>query len=305
MSKRGRSRTRPEAELALIVVTWAATWPASQLALRTWPPLLLTGVRCFACGVLLMAFALARGLRPLQAHLLPVAVVSGGLNVVGALVASTYAVHFLSGGVASLLLYLQPLFLVGLARAFFTEPLRTRDIAALVIGFGGVALITLGESSQHASITGVAIGVGGALSWALGVHYLRREERKQPGVIGLAAGPQFLIGGAFVCVLGEVMEHWPTHVGEEAWISIAVLTLASTVGWFFYLFLLERGVSAKRLSPWLWGVPVLANVVGIGALHQGVSALWGVGAAMVLISIAAIEFRGPSMSKSRVPERVE
>jgi len=291
--------------LVVVVLTWAATWPLSQVALQSWPPLLLTGSRCLLSGVLLTVLTVARGLRPWGRHVARVAVFSGSLNVVGALVASTFAVHFLSGGLASLLFYLQPLFLVLLARHFHGEAVRASHWVAICVGFAGVAVVTLGAASQHVSLLGIAIGAGGGLSWAAGVVYLRSQDLKDAGhgqIISLVIGPQFLSGGAVILVAGCLLERWPAHGLEGVGLaSMGGLTVASATGWLIYLVLLERGISMKRLGTWSFGIPLLANIAGFAFLHQHASAMLLAGGGIVMASIIAVELLEPARRRSHPP----
>jgi len=278
--------------LAAVVVSWAFTWPASQVALRSWPPLLLTGVSSLMCGVLLTAVTVACGLRPWRAGMTQAVLWASLLNVTVGLGASTFAVYYLSGGVASLVVYVQPLLLVLIAHRFLGEELRVWHMVTIAIGFVGVALITIGASSQHASFAGIAIGASGALSWAVGIAYLRGAQRRtgDSHLITRVAGPQFLVGGAIVAALGSVFERWPSNpLGAEAWGSIGVFIVASAGGWLLYLVLLEHGAETKRLGAWSFAVPLLANAIGLVYLHESASPFVVAGGATVMISIAAVE----------------
>jgi drug/metabolite transporter (DMT)-like permease len=287
----GRGMQRPG--LVLVVVAWALTWPASEAALHAWPPLLLAGVRCLVSGALLIAATAVYGVRPWKIGTAQVVLVSGLLNVAVSIGASTYAVHYLSGGVASLLCYLQPAFLVLLAHRFLGEALRPRQLVAVAVGFAGVTIITVGASTQHASMAGVGIAVLGALSWGAGIAYLRGAQQRSVDthLITRVAGPQFLVGGAILTLVGSTFEHWPAFpLTADAWWSTGLLTVSSAVGWLIYLALLEHGAETRRLGAWSFGVPLLANVIGVVFLQEAVSPLLIVGAAAVMLSIAANEW---------------
>lgn len=279
-----------------MVAAWAAAWPLAQVTLRSWPPLLVVAVRCVLGGLALTALDAARGLR-LSGALVRVAVIGGSLNVLGFTVASTYAVRYLSAGTASLLSYLQPLLLVLFVAALGHERLVARQLGALVLGLAGVALVTVGTGSGRLSTAGIAIAVGGALSWAAGAAYLRWEIRRPsptpPTVITESTGLQLLFAGFVVVVLSALFEPWSrVGFGTTSLAAMAALTAANATGWFLYVRLLNGEVDPSRLGAWSFCVPLGANIAGIVFLHERVTPTLLAGGALIIFAIALVERAG-------------
>ena len=78
----------------------------------------------------------------------------------------TLAIDHLPSGVASLLLYLQPVLTVLLAAPLLGDPLRLRRVLGAVVAFAGLAIISL-QPDGALSAVGVTLGVGAAVCWSL------------------------------------------------------------------------------------------------------------------------------------------
>jgi drug/metabolite transporter (DMT)-like permease len=236
-------------------------------------------------------------------------------NVALLSVAIIYCVAWTSGGLASLLTYTQPLFLTVLAWALLKEELTMGQLGLIFLGVGGVALVTLPHGGTQWSVAGVAVGLGAAISWAVGSIWMRGRSRAAPwggGVpVGpdtarLAGGPQFIVGGAVLLIIGTVDESWSAvHVTPESIAVVLGFIASGTIGWIAYLYLLaHRDVQARRLGSWAFAVPLVANALGIIFLHETVDAVYVLGALVIVTSIFTVELSArdqPEVIDEHVP----
>lgn len=301
-------RTNTGAALAFIV-GFSLTFPLQQVALRSWPPVLLGGTRTFVGGVAMVALAwaplLRRGRFPrfTRREWRSLAVTTGVgavFNVVLTPLLIIYCVAWTSGGLASLLAYTQPLFLTVLAWALLGEELTVGQMGLIFLGIAGVSLVTLPEGGVHWSVSGVAAGLGAAVAWAIGSIWIRGRSRTPalaggagigPDTARLVGGPQFMLGGLVLLVVGTSKESWGAiHVTPESMATALGFTVFGTVGWIAYLWLLAHPhVHARRLGSWSFAVPLLANALGIVFLGQKVDAVYVLGALVIAISIFTVE----------------
>ena len=90
--------------------------------------------------------------------------VLGFWNVVAFFALQTLAILALPSGLASVLIYLQPLLVAILAWRLLGESMGAAKVVGLVIGFAGIVLVSTGALGGHISTEGVAYAVVGAWS---------------------------------------------------------------------------------------------------------------------------------------------
>jgi drug/metabolite transporter (DMT)-like permease len=281
------------------------TWPSSQEALKFFPPMLLAGLRCVGAGLLLVVFGALTKQRVRQPGAVVLTAVLAVFNVVGTLVGMTYAVRDLSSGLASLLLYMQPVIFTAVAVRVLGERLTLRRALGVLSGVVGVILLLLPQGHGRVSWLGVALALGAAFSWALGasVQALVRkwlEEGRPPrwtrmtsatgtSVITATLGPQFLLGGAAVLLVSPWLDSWPrahSALGPSVW--ALVLTASSAAGWFLYVLMIQSGVPVSSIAAASFAVPLVANVIGYLALGEHLGPLGVLGGVMIVLSILGV-----------------
>ncbi len=281
---------RAVAAFLFLTLVWGTTWGAIRIALEGFPPLLGVAVRFTIAGVVLLAWALARGIRlGRSGREWGLWISNALLTFVGSYSIVYWAEQRVPSGLASILFATFPLWVVLLARALVPEERTSaRRLVGVVAGFAGVAVLfsedldrTLGAGADLAALS----LLGAALLSALGSVILKRYGR---GIrIESLAGPPMLITGL---ILGPVAWWWNgERVAAHAsapWLATLYLALVGSAATFpVYFWLLSRRsvVSAALVS---YTAPVVAVGVGVVALHEPLSARMVVGAALVLGGVA-------------------
>src|SRR5437762_1098951 len=146
-----------------------STYLAVRLAVETLPPFLMVGVRSLVGGALLCAIAGLGGTQRPTAAQWRGALLIGLLFFVGCHGVMAYAQRVVPSGLAALLMATLPLWvpLIGWLRG--NRPQR-RTVIALIVGFGGVALLlgsSRGLAAGGAGWLPVLALLGAAVSWAL------------------------------------------------------------------------------------------------------------------------------------------
>jgi O-acetylserine/cysteine efflux transporter len=228
-----------------------------------WPVLVLTGLTLFAGQFLLLFFAFAQGMPP---------------------------------GLASVTQQLQVFFTVLLAALFLREVPTRRQVAGMAIAFGGIGLVAL-TAGGDVPVLGLALAVGGALSWAVGNVLVKRIGPGVPAlplVVWLSLVPPLpalalsgLGGGPSL----------PEAVAGASWASLlAVLYLggvATLLGFATWGGLLAR-YPAALVAPFALLAPCTGVVASALVFGERFGALRLAGMALILAGLAVIVLPSPA-----------
>ncbi|MGZ4574528.1 MAG: EamA family transporter, partial [Mycobacteriaceae bacterium] len=157
---------------ALAPAVWGSTYLVTTELLPPDRPLLASAVRALPAGLVLLAVGrvLPRGVWWWRALVL------GVLNIGGFFYLLFVAAYHLPGGVAALVLSVQPMLVLLLAALLWNDRIKLIQVASCVIGALDVALLVL---QPHANLdtVGVLAGLAGAVSMASGVVLTKRWGR--------------------------------------------------------------------------------------------------------------------------------
>jgi drug/metabolite transporter (DMT)-like permease len=196
-----------------------------------------------------------------------------------------FAAQHLTAGLMAVLNATAPLFAALLAHFFFRERLGPWRGAGLVIGFGGVALLTAGSVSFKSTHGLLAVGAVLLTStlWAVGANFTRRRLGGMDN-LALTVGS---LAVASLALAPLTAATWPaTPPPTRAWIEMAFLGVGSSgLGFLLYYRLLRR-IGAVRAMSVTFLNPVVA--LAAGALYLGELIDWQTlaGAAVVLAGTA-------------------
>lgn len=272
-------------ELLLLSLLWGAAYLFMRAAVPAFGPAPMIALRmAIAMAVLLPLLVWRGGLAQLRAHPLALVVQSVIFTALPFLMLGFAAQH-LTAGLLAVLNATAPLFAALLAHFVFHERLGRWRGAGLLIGFGGVALLTAGSVSFRSTsgLLAVAAVLLTSALWALGANFTRL---KLPGMdsLALTVGSMALASLALAPLAAAT---WPaTTPPLRAWIEVVFLGVASSgLGFLLYYRLLRRIGPVRAMSVTFLN-PVVALVAGALYLGEGVSGQTLVGAAVVLAGTA-------------------
>jgi drug/metabolite transporter (DMT)-like permease len=237
----------------------------------------------------MLAFLAARrSVRPTRAQLLSALVV--GMLLPGANAVVTVAEQEVPSSVAALLIASVPLWVLVIRRAA-GEPVSRAGIAAVLVGFAGVALLLRpGEQSGDATVLGLAACVFAAVMWASGSFASPRV--RLPGDPLVSTGWQMLLGGMVIVAVGLAAGE-AGEVDVEAFSTRSVFALAylivfgSWLAFTAYAWLLQNAPISK-VSTYAYVNPVVAIVLGFAILDEVVTPVTLVGAAIIVVAVALV-----------------
>ncbi len=263
---------------AVAPAIWGSTYVVATQMLPADHPLTVAMLRALPAGLLLL----------LIVRRLPWGVWWRRTLILGALNFSIFwallfvAAYRLPGGVAATVGAVQPLIVLFLARMVLGSPIRAVSVAAAVGGAVGVAMLVLTSSASLDPI-GIAAGLGGTVSMALGTVLTRRW---QPPVSPLTfTAWQLTAGGLLLLPVALLIEPplpalTPTNLAGLTYLGLIGAALTYIL-WFRGVARLEPGVvsSLGFLSP------VTAVLLGWALLGQNLSPPQILGMTVVLGSV--------------------
>ncbi|MFN0023217.1 MAG: DMT family transporter [Parvularculaceae bacterium] len=175
--------------------------------------------------------------------------------------------------------FIAPLLIPFVARALLGERLRPRNIMAGVIGFGGVAIASVGAPAIDGDATrtlGVIAVLFSAVTYALSITLLRgRAGRDGAAIVGLLAS---LIPGAIIAVPAFATGEWPA-IGElPAFIGMGALAAAG----MYCLTKAYAEAEAQVLAPLEYTALIWAALIGWFLFAEPVRGQVWIGAAIII-----------------------
>ena len=131
-----------------IYLIWGSTYLAIRFAVATIPPLFTAGFRHLTAGIILLAWCLAKGLRPTWPQIRASIVIGFFFFLIGH-GSLHWAERIVPSGWAALLIAIEPIFVFLLSSAAArTWKLSGMLVAGILLGLGGVALLLRGTSLE-------------------------------------------------------------------------------------------------------------------------------------------------------------
>src|SRR5207237_7883613 len=184
---------------------WGSTYLAIRYAVETIPPLYTAGLRHLTAGSILLAWCLAKRLRPTWSQVRASLIIGFFFFLIGHGTLH-WAEQKVPSGLASLLIASEPIWVFLLSAAAARRwRLNGTLLAGILLGFGGVGLL-IGRSALNSG-PGVFVGslavVLGAVSWSVGIVYSRRSHLS--GHPLLLSALSLLDGSAQLLLVGTVV----------------------------------------------------------------------------------------------------
>lgn len=285
-------RAKVIAAFAIVYIIWGSTYLAILYAIETLPPFLMAAARFLTAGVLLLAWARARGMpMPSRAQWIACAI-AGLLMLMGGNGAVVWAEQRVPSGVAALLVAIVPCWMVLIDWLHGGNRPTGRVFAGLALGLLGLVLLVGPEAFMgggRVDTIGAVVLVVGGLSWAVGSLYSRGRKFPRPRV---STAAQMLGGGSGLLVLGTLTGEWsrvdPTGVSTRSLLALLYLVIfGSLIAYSAYVWLLRVSTPAK-VSTYAYVNPVVAVVLGWTFASEPLTARMLVAAAVIITGVALI-----------------
>lgn len=283
------SARRTALTVAALVVAWSSTFTAITVAVADCPVAMLAGLRCLVGGAALGAVALVGGRRPRLGEGAGVYAWLTAFNVLGFFGLQTLSLAHLPSGLAAILIYLQPVVTVLLARPLLGEPVGLSRVTGAVLAFLGIVVVGLESLAGSTSILGIVAGAGAAVCWSFGTITVKRTVGRVDPLWSVAL--PFLAGGVLLTAVGmlvpsEAIRWSPRFAVAFSWTALVGTALA----WLWWFSLVRSG-QASTAAVNLFLVPILAVVLGIVLLGERLHPSLYAGIALVCAGVFVVNRR--------------
>jgi probable blue pigment (indigoidine) exporter len=271
---------------ALAPAIWGSTYLVTTEWLPPDRPLLAATVRVLPAGLILLPLA-----RALPAGIwLWRTLVLGTLNIGAFNVLLFVAAYRLPGGVAAMIMAVQPMVVLILATFLIGDRIRPAHVAACVLGAAGVVLLVL-QGPVALDLVGVAAALIAAVSMATGITLTKLWGR--PDGVGLLpfTGWQLTAGGLVTLPFTLAVEGLPATLSGTNLIGFGYLiVLGAVLSYAIWFRGIER-LPALAVSFLALGSPIVATLLGYLFLHQTLSILQLVGIMMIITAVVLAQPR--------------
>ena len=296
--------------LATVYLVWGSTYLAIRVAVQTMPPFLMASTRFLVAGAILATILVVLNRFRINRQQLWDNSVIGGLLLLGGNGLVSWAQQEVPSGMTTLILSLNPLFVVV---ADWAVLLLFRDsnrgakpniltFLGLALGFVGLSFLIgpslVANDSTHLNGYRVLGLIVASLSWCIGSLYSRYA--KDPADPFSGAAIQMLLGGLwllFVSLLfGEPFRSPQISTNSTlAWIYLMLMGSLVTFTTFIWLM---KHASPSLVSTYSYVNPIVAVFLGWFFLGESVSPRIFVAGAVIVIGVAIITFaRGQKPKK--------
>jgi drug/metabolite transporter (DMT)-like permease len=275
--------------LALVSFFWGTTYIASRIGAQEMPGLFVAGARQFLGGFILVTFFLLKGYKIPAWKVIKRISIQGIFLLCIANGALTWALEYISSGLAAIIAALVPLFI-----ALFTLLLSKCNritrwmIAGLVIGFAGILTIFydyIGEMQNRSFVFGIALALLSTLSWSFGTVYTAKQ--KPPIDILYSVGLQMLIAGVLMLIVCGITGKFINLAEAEPSSLYALgylIVFGSLVAYTAFVFAISK-LPPTQVSIYAYINPIVAVVLGWILLSEKMNLMMIVGTLITLSGV--------------------
>lgn len=279
---------------ATLGFAWGSSYLWIKIGVESLPPFTLIAARLAVAALLLgVVLRLTRLALPRERRVYGHLLVMATVNIALPFFLIAWGEQSIDSALASILNSTVPLFTIVLAAlALHDEAITVNRLVGLVVGFGGVVLLTSRNLSGagDSSLWGELAIVGSSISYAVGAVYARRNVRGLSPMIPAFFQVFFaLLITGFVALL---LEHpWELSPSPGAGAAILWLGLLGSGLAYPIFFRLLRSWGPTRTSLVAYVLPVVGIGLGVIVLRESVDARVLGGTALIVGGVALVNSR--------------
>jgi drug/metabolite transporter (DMT)-like permease len=259
--------------LALLILSWAISWPVIKIGVATVPPIWYACFRYAIAASCLFAFLLVRREVAFPPRTdWPLVAVSGALQMAVYSALTALALTILPPGRASVLAFSTPIWVVPLAAWRLHE--RPSRAALFGVGLGLLGVLAIAAPSGHAEraeqILAYAMLLAAAAAWAVSIVIVR-SHRFTASTLALAPW-QMAFAACLVLPLAILVEGAPESIAADGAASLVYVALIATAFAYWAVVEVGRHVRASTMSMALLATPCLGILISALTLGEAVGA---------------------------------
>lgn len=250
-----------------IYVVWGSTYFFIKMAVETIPPFYVIGLRWLVGGVLILGFSLVTGRfkrLPTLGEISSAALLGTLLLLAGNGLISI-AERKVDSYMVALVLALTPIVIAFFDWALFRKKLSLSNLAGILLGVIGVALLLYDGTSLATSISwDVLLVISGLFSWSFATS-LGHKISVYPDILINSGIQMFIIGTG--CLLGVAFRQpsfWQLlpEFSVSSWTGLWYLAIVGSLAFCAYTYLIANE-PAIRISSYALVNPLFATFLGL------------------------------------------
>jgi drug/metabolite transporter (DMT)-like permease len=287
-----RANIKAYAAWIAVCFFWGTTYLAIRVAVDSYPPAFMAGVRFVLAGFILFAFLILRGSPlPGKRDLIDTAVVGITLlTVANGLV--VWSEQWVPSSLAALIVATLPFWIVGIEAVLPEgERITVRKILGILIGFAGLLLL-LSPDLQGAVDRDYLKGVFGLLlaplSWAAGSIYSKYRRAKVNPL--MAASLHMLIGGLVLLLIGWAFNEHANLVYDRRGLAavLYLIVFGSIVGYVCFVYALDK-LPSSTVSLYAYINPIIAVMLGKMILNERMDLAVIMGSGVIFLGVFLVQ----------------
>lgn len=290
-----------------IYIIWGSTFLAISYGLEGFPPFVLSGLRFFIAGILLLSWRISKKEKIGSSSGWKKNAITGILILTGGTGLVAWGEQFVSATEAAIAIATGPFWFIALDKKNWNQYFSNKFIVGgLAIGFAGLLLFLKGSMSEaHPSangllrITAFLVLAASSVSWVLGSLYSKNNPAGNATFMNIAQ--QLIVAGLASFVIAGFREEWTAF-------SIAEVPLSSIFGLLFLTFF--GSIIAYVSYIWLLSVkdpvlvsthtyinPIVAVIIGWIVASETISPIQLTGLIVILTGVLMTNFSKYKLQK--------
>jgi drug/metabolite transporter (DMT)-like permease len=267
--------------LAVVYLVWGSTYLCIHVALGSFPPLLMSGLRNLFAGIGLFVFAARR--KPVWPSFAEIR----NAGLVGTMLVGlssgmlAYGMRTVGTGTAAVMVATVPLFATVIA-AVAGRKIGRGEWFAVGLGLAGIVILSHGDGTADSAAGSLAI-LCGALFWAGGAHLA--GQLKLPSDLFLSTALQIGLGGAMSTLVALASGERMLEVHFLPLVAFLYLMLIGTMAAYVAYGFLIRHTSPIIASSCMYVNPVVAVALGAMLLGEPVTHSTVIATIVILLSV--------------------
>lgn len=275
---------------------FGASVVATRVAVQEIPPLNLAVLRFGQGGLILFLCLLigARKLLKVKRHDLPFLVLLGAILFAVFPLTFNISLRLTEASRGALMLATTPIWSAWLARAARKERLILRQVAGILITFGGVGIVLADRGINLQGTTLTLAGDGIMLLTALcGAIYGVLAQRMLARYTALTVTTYAMLFGTFLLFPAALVEGFPqAFVRIDEKVAVLVLFLGifgGALGYFLWTFALSR-LTPTQVAVYVNVNPMVAIILGSALLAEKLTGVFLVGFVSVVVGVLFVNW---------------
>ncbi len=286
---------------AIVYVVWGSTYFFIQMAIHSFPPMLMGALRFLTAGVLLLSWCAIKGDKIWSVK----NIISSGISGLLMLTIGTGTVIWvektLPSSIVGIMVSANPIWFLVLDKPNWKINFRDKlTLSGILLGFGGVLLLfgealgkTISGGVAGSQLTGMLLMLISPIAWCAGSLFSKKKSSDAPARVN-SAWQMIIAGLSFIPASFVNHEYSSFHFSQvptQAWMALGYLIVFGSIGAYSaYVWLLSVR-SATQVSTHSYVNPVIAVLLGVMFANEHVTILQLFGLFMILFSLLLINIK--------------